>query len=236
MPDATLPDFLGIGAQKAATTWLADNLRQHPGVFIPRLKEQHFWDRLLDRGLDWYAGQFARAPAGASRGEITPAYAVLPDGIVSQIAAALPDVRLIYLIRDPAERAWSGALMALKAVGMTLDEASDQWFIDHFRSATSRTRGDYAACLTTWLRHYPREQILIERFENVESDPEGVLGRVADHIRVPRMGGVAVADKVFAGPGHPLPPRLRELAVEMYAPKVRNLESLLGIDLHEWRS
>ena len=47
-------DFLGIGAQKSGTTWLSEHLKPHPGVFIPEVKELHYWDWRQNLGLDWY--------------------------------------------------------------------------------------------------------------------------------------------------------------------------------------
>jgi hypothetical protein len=233
-------DFLGIGAQKAGTSWLASNLSRHPQVFVPPVKEVHFWNAHLHRGWDWYLGQFGDAEPAQARGEITPAYAVLPAEVVEQVAAALPDVRLMYLLRDPVERAWSAALMALGRAQMTIDEASDQWFIDHFRSRASLTRGDYESCLRTWLRSFPREQLLVELFDDVVSRPVDVLERCARHLGVRRGEFAARPDlageRVFSGPGHPLRPVLREFLVERYAPAVESLEHFLDRDLRAWCS
>ena len=66
-----LPDFLGIGAQKAGTTWLAANLRRHPDVFIPERKELHFFDNKWDRPLREYARHF-EGPRARSRARSPP--------------------------------------------------------------------------------------------------------------------------------------------------------------------
>ena len=62
----TLPDFLGIGAQKAGTTWLHENLRCHPSLYLPDEKELHYFDWHFHRPLRWYAGHF-RQGAGRVR-------------------------------------------------------------------------------------------------------------------------------------------------------------------------
>ena len=67
-----LPHFLGIGAQKAGTTWLAENLRCHPEVFLPERKELHWLDHKFERPLSDWAAHFADA-GERKRGEITPA-------------------------------------------------------------------------------------------------------------------------------------------------------------------
>ena len=176
------PDFLGIGAQKAGTSWLHANLAQHPRVRFPGGKEVHFWNRAWPEGLEEYRRLFARAPPGVLQGDITPAYAILAPERIAAVARELPRVRLIYLLRDPVERAWSSARMALQRAEMEPDEASDAWFLDHFRSRGSRARGDHAACLDAWLQHYPRESLLLLRHDEIGRDPEGVARAACAHL------------------------------------------------------
>src|SRR5262245_8764381 len=109
---ASMLRFLGIGAQKAGTTWLHENLRTHPVLSFPHGTEIHFWDAQRDRGIDWYRSLFVSSDR--VEGEITPAYAILPPRQVAEIAATFPDLRLIYILRNPIDRAWSSALMALQ--------------------------------------------------------------------------------------------------------------------------
>ena len=146
-------DFLGIGAQKCGTSWCHENLRRHPNIFLPEQKELHFWDT-GQHDLRWYRSFFQHKPKGAKAGEITPAYAILPTDVIRAIRTALPEIRLVYLIRNPMDRAWSSALMALNRAELTIDEASDQWFVDHFRSRGSLRRGDYETCLRNWRSVY----------------------------------------------------------------------------------
>ncbi len=238
-PARRLPDFLGIGAQKAGTTWIHAQLSRHPGVWLPTEKELHYWDRLKDQGLDWYATFFQPAPAGSRAGEITPSYAILPDPVIAEIRAAIPDAKLIYSVRNPVERAWSSALMALARAEMTLADASDQWFIDHFMSHGSRARGDYEACLRAWLAHYPREAVEIVRFDDIAREPRAVLARLAGHLGLDptpfaAIDDAALVERVNAGPGEVCPPHLAAFLAEYYAPKVRSMERFLGWDLRDW--
>lgn len=100
-------NFLGIGAQKCGTTWLFELLSLHPQVRFPAGKEVHFWDGQRERGVDWYEGLFEGQPPSVAVGEITPAYAILAPPIIAEVARAFPALRLIYLIRNPIDRAWS---------------------------------------------------------------------------------------------------------------------------------
>ena len=101
-----LPDFLGIGTQKGGTTYLHGLLQQHPQVYLAQPKELHFFSLYQHRGLDWYSHHFDGATADQLCGEITPYYLFHPLA-AERIAAALPKVKLIVLLRDPVERALS---------------------------------------------------------------------------------------------------------------------------------
>lgn len=116
-------DFIGIGAQKCATTWLYAQLARHPQVRFPAGKEIHFWNAHHDKGTDWWLSQFPDA-AGVKQGEITPAYGFLDRATIAEIRLTVPDARLFYAMRNPIERAWSAAKMAVLRAEMTPDEAS----------------------------------------------------------------------------------------------------------------
>ena len=232
-------DFLGIGAQKAGTTWLYEMLARHPRVVFPAGKEVHFWNRDRARGVDWYCSLFEAPDDGRRRGEITPAYAILPRATIAEIAALTPEARIIYILRNPIERAWSSALMLLKSAHMTLNEASDQWFIDHFRSAGSLRRGDYEVCLRRWRSVFPPGQILVLRYETLCDEPLRLLTQCADHLGIDQdfyttLPHEALTRKVLAGPGHPIRPTLLLVLKELYHPKIRALSHYLGWDLADW--
>ena len=101
-----LPDFLGIGTQKGGTTYLHGLLQQHPQVFLAHPKELHYFSLHHGQGLEWYANHFAKAKAEQRCGEITPYYLFHPLA-AERIHAAIPEVKLIVLLRDPVERALS---------------------------------------------------------------------------------------------------------------------------------
>ncbi len=217
-------NFLGIGAQKCGTTWLYFNLQHHPDIFIPDAKEVHFWDHHYDKGLTWYNSLFANKQQHQVAGEITPAYGILPSDTIAEIYQHYPDLSLIYIVRDPKARAWSSALMALGRAEMTIDEASDQWFIDHFHSAGSLARGDYTACLKRWLEYFPSQQLLLLHYEDIKTRPRDVLQVTASHLNVnpaffDRRSDDRLQEKKNAGPGHPIRPSLMPVLEELYDTK-----------------
>lgn len=230
--------FLGIGAQKAGTTWLYEQLRQHSQLAFPLGKEAHFWNHPYDiTAVNRYLNHFIQTDGVT--GEITPAYGMLSIETIDQIYQHTPDLRLIYLIRNPLERAWSSALMALGRAEMMLDEASDGWFIDHFRSAGSLKRGDYQYCLQNWRTVFPNEQLLVLRFEHIITEPEALLNRCFQHLGVEQQDPIQLRqrgcrEQVFAGPGYPLRPTLKPILQSLYRRKIEQLASYLDTDLNSW--
>jgi hypothetical protein len=231
--------FLGIGAQKAGTTWLFSQLKAHPQIRFPAGKEVHFWNRPGQRDLAWYRAQFEHPDNDATKsGEITPAYAMLPPDRIAMIHSQFPNLRLLYMIRNPIERAWSSALMALKRAEMELDEASDQWFIDHFNSRGSRARGDYESCIRNWRSVFPDAQLSVERYEAIAREPRRLLQRISVHLGVDSGFYATVPDselrrRIFEGSGHALRPSLRPELERLYRAKIRSLSAYLGAEL-DW--
>ncbi|MET1080198.1 MAG: sulfotransferase [Pseudomonas sp.] len=230
-------NFICIGAQKSGTSWLHATLSRHPSIAFPGGKEVHYWDAQLAQGEDWYKAQFP--DDRRCNGDITPAYAILPRDVIRRIHAHFPSLPLIFLIRNPMERAWSAARMAVLRAEMRYPEASDQWFIDHFRSAGSRLRGDYARCLEHWFSFYPRERFLIARYEEVFREPVAFANQVLAHIGLDAFfteaDRDALAKPVFEGPGYALRPALREVLLTLYADRIDALGRLLGEDFSAWK-
>lgn len=110
----TLPDFVIIGAQRCGTTSLYNYLVDHPGVATAFMKETHFFDLHFSKGLGWYRAHFplvstGRRVAGPPRplvGEATPYYLFYPHA-APRLRAALPDAKLMVLLRNPVDRAYS---------------------------------------------------------------------------------------------------------------------------------
>ncbi|MCD6035921.1 MAG: sulfotransferase [Rickettsiales bacterium] len=235
-------NFLGIGAQKAGTTWLYENLARHPHIHFPAGKEVHFWDKGDLTSIEAYTSRFPDhlLPTHKS-GEITPAYALLPRERIETIYRLFPNLRIIYSVRDPIDRAWSSALMALKRAEMTVDEASDQWFIDHFHSQGSLARGDYAKCLDNWSSVYPKEQILVLDFEDIKKNPIALLRECSTHIGVDpvfynQSFRAELDRKIYAGTGEPIRESLLPVLHALYYEKQAHYRALIATEKDEhWK-
>jgi hypothetical protein len=192
-------DFIVIGAQKGGTTSLWQYLREHPRLCMPASKELAFFTRKTPDLADFHASVrklFADAPSGSLLGKVTPDYMVgkpdAPVEIVAQrIATALPDVKLIALLRDPIERAVSSYVMAVRRKQETrsIDVAlSDLLSPDELTDARLQptptnsyiSAGEYGRTLAAYRAVLPARQLLFTFTEDLASDPGGVLDSVLD--------------------------------------------------------
>jgi len=179
-----LPTFIGIGAPKAATTWLGHQLREHPDVFLAPVKETHFFTQDTIEGcLDQYESYFTEAEEETAIGEISVDY--YRSGIVpGRIHRYLPEVRLFVSVRNPIEQAysyyWHFQRQNFHNEGHagSFEEAIDV-FPDRFIQA-----GLHYENLRRWLEYFDRSQLLILFFKDIKQKPEEVVKRLYGHIGV----------------------------------------------------
>lgn len=175
------PSFIGIGAQKCASTWLYDILADHPQVGLSAAKEVDFFSNFYDYGLQWYERQFPDAADARAVGEISPSY-FHGVSVPERIRAYDPDMRLILFVREPVARAVSNhkhevRIGHLQGADLTFEFglANNPMYVD---------QGRYATHLERWLKHFPREQLLVVLFEEIRSDGPGVARRVYEFLGI----------------------------------------------------
>ncbi len=242
-----LPDFLGIGAQKAGTTWLYENLCRHPGIFLSHPKELHYFDETFHRSLRFYAKHFEPGRYQV-KGEITPAYSILPIARIRFIRTVMPAVKLIFIMRNPSDRAWSQAVMELVTKKKRkLAEVTDSAFKTYFTSERCMRRNDYLTILDNWMSVFPREQLYIGFFEDIVNHPRELLSDVFSHLGV--SGKVNwtrfPVDQVVlphTGPVHGhqgsrthMRPEIRRFLEQLYKPEIDRLYERFGEPIAAWR-
>jgi len=172
---AALPNLIIIGGLKCGTTSIHHYLGLHPEVQMSKPKELNFFVHELnwDLGIPWYKGRFdSRFPV---RGESSPHYTNLPRfrGVPERIRDAVPQAKLIYMVRDPISRILSHWRHATGAGYETrpMEEAltrDDQTYV---------TRSLYWMQLQPYLEHFPREQIQVFAQEELQGDRQGTMRR-----------------------------------------------------------
>ena len=157
-------------------------------------KRKGYFDKVMDPGFaftdEWYRHIFSLAPKRAKKGECTPLYCALNEDGVAHVKRLMPDVRLIYMVRDPFDRAMSSFRMDMDHLG-TREGAK---LAHHLDEELFVRRGDYAANITCWERVFDPSQILYIPFGRIKTEPLKVLRDVERHLGLaefanyPRLG------------------------------------------------
>jgi hypothetical protein len=243
-----LPNFLILGAQKAGTTALFSYLRAHPQITGPAWKEVSYFDRHYARGTRWYRGQFplVRKPVV---GEASPSYVFHPLA-PARVASLVPEARLIVLLRNPVERAYSHYQheVALRREPLSFEDALDgeperlrgeeermladpAYFSREWWDHTYLARGRYAEQLERWLAVFPRERLLVIPSEELSADASSAYARVLEFLGAPAHD-LGAYPRVFERSYEPMRPETRAQLGEYYAEPNARLYALLGRDLH----
>ena len=227
------PDFVGIGVQKAGTTWWYEMLCSHGAVFRhdELHKERHFFARFATedfgpRDVDAYHRFFARPP-GQLAGEWTPDYVFQP-WTAELLERAAPEAKLLVIVRDPVERLRSGIAHRFTAPG------------SHPGTVLSEAvaRGFYAEALTAWTSRFPAGRLLVLQHERCVADPAQELERTWRFLGLepePPPPGLARPVSATEGDKAPLAEDARRRLVELYAPDVdRLMAQFPDLELSLW--
>jgi hypothetical protein len=229
------PDFVGVGVQRAGTSWWFEEICRHPGVRrLPEApKELHFFDAFSDRHLtdadiERYHAWFPR-PEGGTTGEWTPVYSYDPWS-VPLLARAAPDARILLMLRDPLDRFRSGLLFRLRRGHSHADAVRDAF-----------QRGLYASQVARLLDHVTRERLLVLTFEEARTETSRTLRRTLEHLQLDpdRIEAPAPPQRPHdhvAEISRALPSELLEEIAARYRQDVAALLSMFPeIDLSRWQ-
>jgi Sulfotransferase domain len=243
-----LPDFLIIGAQKAGTTALYAYLRWHPDVTGPSFKEVSFFDRHYARGERWYRAHLPPRRGGKLVGEASPSYLFHPVA-PERVVRMLPGARLIALLRNPVDRAFSHYQheVALGREPLTFEEAIEcedhrmrgelermlrdpSYFSQAWWNYTYLARGRYAEQLERWLARFARTQLLVLFTEELAAGSAGTYRRVLEFLGLePR--DLESYPRIFEREYEQMAPATRARLEQTFAEPNARLASLLGRQL-----
>jgi hypothetical protein len=231
------PDFIGVGAQRAGTTWWFRVMIRNPRIRPPRRrkKELHFFDRfdaweMRDEDVAAYHDLFPRR-RGDVVGEWTPAY--MGDVATPRLLhRAAPDARLLVLLRDPIERFRSGVMHRLSRAPERSFELSANDAIE---------RGRYATQIERLREYYDDDRILVLQYERCRSDPLGQYARTLRFLGLPDDHEPIGIDEAK---GTTMESRKMELWPDLQAalrsalePEVERLRTLVpDLDLGLWKN
>jgi hypothetical protein len=245
-----LPNFIHIGAAKCASTWLWRVYQEHPEVYVPaNLDNPNFFVGDYYRGLDWYEKTyFAEWSGEKAVGETSNSY-LIHEPALERISRDLPGVRLTVTLRDPIERSY------VHWVHMSRRNFRPEQHMDFgrvlgpygwhlFRMWIEPSL--YAFHLEKVFRHFPRDRVLINFYDDLEEDPGGFLRRFLEFLDVdPEFEPEVLRTVVgFPSPERPdptglldrgCPEEMREELRPVFREDIERLEEITGRDLSSWR-
>lgn len=179
------PTFIGIGAQKAATSWCYEALAEHPQVEMAWPKELNYFSDEHHRGHAWYESRWSDDHKPA-RGEISPLYMDHPE-VADRIADRYPDATILVVLRDPWDRAVSNLLHAAQGLRGGVSDLGVGQLREVARSSDMYVRRSrYAAALGPYFERFPRERLKVLFYERLRSKPEAFASELFGAIGVDR--------------------------------------------------
>ena len=194
------PDFLCVGAQKAGTSWLYGQLERHPDFWMPPVKELHYLNSLnrtrrfhpprcrdqrdtcfLDGmknlsalsyiNLENYGRLFEQKGSLVS-GDISPAYSTVSDEIIQRVVSSFPNLKVIFLARDPVERAWSQLSMGVRLGTISPFDATDaDEVIRNLLNPGVLLRSHPSKIVARWRRYVRPDFFRIFFFDDLQKNP-----------------------------------------------------------------
>lgn len=254
-PMRKMPDFLIIGAQKCGTTSLFNYLVQHPDIGEPHRKEISYFSYKFSRGTSWYKSFF---PIFIPRlkqdfmltGEATTEYICYPNS-AKRIAQAMPNIKLITLLRNPIDRAYSH-YHHTKRMGMeslSFEEAitkedervekykkkileDENYYHSNYHYYTYLSRGIYADQIKDWLQLFNQEQILVLKSEDFFNKPSKTFKQVLEFLELPSWEPKYYKQLNSNSYQNMIDSQTREKLVDYYKPHNKRLYQLLDVNFN----
>lgn len=286
------PSFLGIGAQKAGTSWLSQQLSKHPEIWMPPQTGLHFFDRSVSyptpnalstssplsrvlgskpwerpqllAGLktitksilaskfdeavwwskwtlgyyneDWYRGLFSQALKYKECGEVSPSYSLLEEQDVARIKSLNPDLKLIFIIRNPIERAWSAIRFSVHRGTLKINLDSDDEIIGALKLPGFIGRGDYERTLDLYLKFFDSSQIIVCFYDAIQDDSKGLMSGLAKFLGVSPFLESDIDNKTYVNrsPKHKMSRKVKDYLIEIYRPNIARMAERFGSYATRW--
>jgi hypothetical protein len=249
-----LPDYLIVGAQKSGTTSLWEYLNDHPSVDAPCQKETYFFDTNFQQGANWYRSHFPllhdnhsdRAPPQTLSGESCANYLFHPLA-PQRAASTVPQAKIIILLRNPVDRAFSHYQLKLRRRQemLSFEDALDaeaerlageeekiiadpSYHSPPYNWYSYLARGRYLEQIIRWQQHFPREQILILESGQLFKRTREVYARVLDFLQLPACQLADDSNRFPGKYGEKMGEKARQRLIDYFAPHNARLYAHLG--------
>lgn len=261
-PFRILPSFFIAGVQKGGTTSLSNYLQQHPQIIPAQRKDIFYFNNPLHhaKGISWYKAHFAlktykwlydkRNGVDAITFDSTPNYFEAPHA-AEQIHRDFRDAKIILLLRNPVDRAWSSYQMAkrfgfeelsfeealaLEEKRLTSEEKKTEKNQHHnyvFQRLSYKKRGIYIHYIKKWVELYPSKNLLILKSEDLFEKPQEIYDRTTDFLGLKRYNNVKFENFNPGGYSDGMKTETRKELSHFYEPYNQELYRLLGVN-YEW--
>ncbi len=241
-------DFLIVGTQKGGTSALAKFMAQHPNIFIPEQKELHFFDNekiFKESSVDYeqYHKYFRTNKQQTLFGEATPVY-MYWKAAAKRIYDYNPDIKLIFILRNPVDRAYSHYQMQVSRNKERLSFHSALFF-EPIRQLLSKTkqnrgysyadRGFYSKSIKRMKRFFPKEQMLFLRTDDLFIHHKETLSKVFKFLGLPNHDKIE-QKVIFANEYPSIKPGDKKYLLKKFNKEFAKLEQELLWDLTSWKS
>jgi hypothetical protein len=252
-----MPDFIVIGAQRCGTTSLYNNLIKHPNVSSSFVKEVHYFDVNFEKGMSWYKSHFPSHLYKYIRqaikqdfvtGEASPYYIFHPHA-PRRIAEVAPYVKLMLMLRNPIDRAYSHyhhearqgfeTLSFKDAVekeqerllGETEKMLGDESYCSfNHRHYSYLSRGIYVDQVREWAKWFSKDQLLILKSEDFYHEPKSIIQQVIAFLGLPDWEPMKYTK--FNASNYPqMDAAIRTYLIDFFRPYNQRLYEYLGADL-----
>lgn len=236
-----LPTLICIGGARSASSWLNHSCQNHPDIGWLPGEPRSLSTVFEEKGVPGIADAYAHIAAFEVRGEKDPYYSTFSRDEVQRVHTILPNLRIIYLARNPPARSISHiALLRKRFARQWADRQYDSlWNILRLAESPIQTRlTDVARTLEIWSAIYPAEQILVINQDDIAADQEAVLRRIADFARIDPAGfrSEAAQSKTIksAANNYPEHPFVKYYLTRRWSPMIKRLQASERLDVSGW--
>ncbi|MDJ0731259.1 MAG: sulfotransferase domain-containing protein [Crocosphaera sp.] len=242
------PDFLVIGGMKCGSSSLYQYLLKHPNVYPPLTKELYYFStqKFTQKSFAWYRSNFPISKPNYMTGEATPDY-IFYAKTAQRVANKLPSVKLISILRNPIDRAYSHYHHSV-SLGWENNSFEEAIKLEKSRLSTKSStindgtphpshkhsylsRGLYLKQLKEWFCFFPREQILILKAEDLYSQPKTTMNRVFQFLNLP-ANKIDIYKTYNSRNYAPIKPEVRQKLIDYFKPEKEKLYEYLGVNFN----